>query len=472
MRVALLSSHLEGLTEQTEIGYENRQISRAVKACGGELILVDPNKLSYGVEGNIAFARFEGLDSCIHSVEDIDALLVRRTRGFIEEIMDFAEFAEQANRALVISDPISSFGRPTSKVESIVRRSAKFPQPDTQVVSKLGTLHPETRFPVIAKPTHGASGRGVVKCENKSALAEYLSSVSKEGAFAGYGTLVQQALDIDREFRVMVVGGKALGCVEKMPIEGKPDVRNAYQGGVFRDYTGANRADVIHFAENLSRFLEQDISGVDIIQSGGRLYVIECNRNPQFQEFDFATKSRTGEAIVKMLCDRIAALQGVKIDAPEPVDHQTNIFPTLFIGCSSEGLGIAEEIQYGLSRCSDPVLWNQGTFESGVNVLSSLNEALHNFDYAIFCITPDDLTNIRGNSVFEPRDNVIFEAGLFMGRLGFDRVLLVVNQNEFPSLPSDLMGTNIITWRKFQGGDLRPALAPAILDIKRRLRLQ
>lgn len=115
MKIALISSHLEGLTEDTEIGFESMQISRAAVAKGGELILVDPTKLSYGIENNIAFARFESLGGTVYTAHDIDALLVRRTRGFIEQIMDFAEIAEQANRALVrrrfmLTTQLSLFG--------------------------------------------------------------------------------------------------------------------------------------------------------------------------------------------------------------------------------------------------------------------------------------------------------------------------------------------------------------------------
>ena len=472
MKIALLSSHLAGADETTELGYETQQIQRALKVNGGELLFIDPSKLAYGVKSNIAFAECKTLDGSHLEASDFDVLFIRRTRGLVEQIMDFAEFAERANPALVVADPIASFGRPTSKVESIIRRAAKFPQPDTQVITNSQTLGDGTLFPVIAKPTHGAAGKGVEKCLSKTELHNYLEKIDRDSLYNGYGTLVQQALEIDHEFRVMVVDGRALGCVTKQSIAEKPDVRNAAQGASFTNYEGANREDVMNFAENLSKFLEQDISGVDIIQSAGKLYVIECNRNPQFQEFDFATQSRTAEAIVQMLHEKVQLSAGTQIEKPQEVAHHTKVFPRIFVGCSSEGLSVAEELQYGLSNCSDTVLWNQGTFEPGEHGLASLDKALHKYDYAVFCITPDDLTKLRGNEVFEPRDNVVFEAGLFMGRLGLDRVLLVVNRNDWPSLPSDLKGVTVVTWRDFADGDLRPALAPAILDIRRRLRLQ
>ncbi len=435
-------------------------------------MLSDPRKLSYGIHQNNAFARFKDMSGELVSVEDIDALLIRRTRDFIEPILDFAEFSERANPKLVISDPLASFGRPTSKVESIIRREAKFHQPDTQVVSGPDGIDPATRFPVVAKPSHGAFGEGVEACKDKVSLINHVASLAQKTEHYGYGTLVQQELRKDREYRVMVVDGVGLGCVEKRPADGKSHVGNASQGATFLNYQGPNREDVIDFAVKIATYMEQDISGVDIIQAGDELYVIECNRNPQFQEFDFATQSRSADAIVTMLQKRIALYSATKIEKKKPVEQVTKVRPRVFVGSSSFGLDIASELQFQLRNEADITPWNQGVFQPGDNILASLNEALRKFDYAIFCITPDDWTEIKGQSVFEPRDNVIFEAGLFMGRLGLEKVLLVVNSDEWPSLPSDLNGINVVTWHRHQDGDLRPSLAPAAHDIRRKFGLQ
>ena len=472
MKIAILSSNFKGFTEEIELGYETRKIRTEINKMGGRLLLLDPEKLTYGIINNKAFAKFVTLSGEVVDVNNVDVLFIRRTRGMIEEIMDFAEFAERSNPKLVVCDPLVSFGRPTSKVESILRRVAKFPQPDTQVISTASGAINTTNFPVIAKPTHGASGKGVSKCNNLVELTDYLDNVDKSSSYSGYGTLVQQALDIDYEFRVMVVDGKGLGCVSKGFIPENPDVRNISQGSEFEEYFGPNKEDIINLAENLSTNLEQDISGVDIIQSDGKLFVIECNRNPQFQGFDFATRSNSAVKIVEMFKRKIDANASQQIVPVKTVDHVTNVFPRVFIGCSSEGLPVAEELQWGLKNCADAVIWNQGIFQPGENGLESLSNALHKYDYAIFCISPDDLTEIRNKKVFEPRDNVVFEAGLFMGKLGLDKVLLVVCSDEWPSLPSDLSGLTVVTWRKHGAGDIRPALAPAILDIKRRLRLR
>ena len=44
--------------------------------------------------------------------------------------------------------------------------------------------------------------------------------------------------------------------------------------------------------------------------------------------------------------------------------------------------------------------------------------ALDQFDFAVMILSPDDMTESRDQSYASPRDNVLFELGLFMGRLG------------------------------------------------------
>jgi len=70
-------------------------------------------------------------------------------------------------------------------------------------------------------------------------------------------------------------------------------------------------------------------------------------------------------------------------------------------------------------------------------------------DAAIMLLTADDVVQHRGDTYAVPRDNVVFEIGLFMGILGPDRTLLVQPAGLELKLPSDLEGiTKILfpTW--------------------------
>lgn len=115
--------------------------------------------------------------------------------------------------------------------------------------------------------------------------------------------------------------------------------------------------------------------------------------------------------------------------------------PRIFIGSSVEKLAIANAIQENLEHDAVITLWNQGIFNLSSNTLDDLLKALNNFDFAIFIFEPEDITKIRDGHFQTVRDNVVFELGLFIGRLGKERVFYLVPKNTTNfRLPTDLLG--------------------------------
>ncbi|GAG03915.1 unnamed protein product, partial [marine sediment metagenome] len=121
---------------------------------------------------------------------------------------------------------------------------------------------------------------------------------------------------------------------------------------------------------------------------------------------------------------------------------------TVFIGSSKEGLGIAQAIQLELEDVALCTIWYQGVFGLSKGTLQSLYEALPNFEFAVLVLTPDDLSVFRDQVVRLPRDNVLFELGLFMGHLGPERVFIVYCDDGQTKLPSDLAGVALARFRK------------------------
>jgi len=122
--------------------------------------------------------------------------------------------------------------------------------------------------------------------------------------------------------------------------------------------------------------------------------------------------------------------------------------PLLFIGSSTEGLEPARAIRSLLDADVQIWLWNEAFFQFGLGFLESLVVRLKSFDFAVFIATPDDETTSRDVSSLSPRDNVIFELGLFMGHLGRERVFLVHPARQQIKIPSDLAGvtTAVYDW--------------------------
>jgi hypothetical protein len=121
--------------------------------------------------------------------------------------------------------------------------------------------------------------------------------------------------------------------------------------------------------------------------------------------------------------------------------------PKIFIGSSVEGINVAEAIQENLTYVSTPTLWSQGIFKLSSYTLEDLIKAVHQHDYAILVFTPDDITSIRNNEVKTVRDNVIFETGLFIGKLGREKVYFLIPEGiKDLHLPSDLLGVTYGTY--------------------------
>jgi hypothetical protein len=114
--------------------------------------------------------------------------------------------------------------------------------------------------------------------------------------------------------------------------------------------------------------------------------------------------------------------------------------PSLFIGSSSEGLEFARAIRGKLDNTAEITLWEDEFFALGKTFIESLADLSADFDFAILVFTGDDLINSRNTETFGPRDNVIFELGLFMGVLGRDRCFIVHQANTDLKIPSDLAG--------------------------------
>lgn len=110
----------------------------------------------------------------------------------------------------------------------------------------------------------------------------------------------------------------------------------------------------------------------------------------------------------------------------------------IFIGSSSEGKSVARYLQTELSNELHIERWDQGIFKPGESTLTGLLTTAGAADFAILIATPDDTTLSRGETTLSARDNIIFEYGLFAGKIGPERTyLLPVGDIK---IPSDVLG--------------------------------
>jgi hypothetical protein len=145
--------------------------------------------------------------------------------------------------------------------------------------------------------------------------------------------------------------------------------------------------------------------------------------------------------------------------------------PKVFIGSSIENLEIAYSLQENLEHDAEVTVWSQGIFELSNYNLDALIDSLDEYDFGVFIFAPDDITKIRGVDHQTVRDNVVFELGLFTGRLGKERSFIIIPRGfENFHLPTDLLGLTPATYEpNRQDGNLNAALGPASNKIRKTL---
>lgn len=143
--------------------------------------------------------------------------------------------------------------------------------------------------------------------------------------------------------------------------------------------------------------------------------------------------------------------------------------PVLFVGSSTEGLPIAEALHRCLDFCCEVEIWSQGVFGLSQGSLESLVLALDSFDFAVLVLSADDLVMKRGEAVAAPRDNVLFELGLFTGGLGRERTYMLYDRTKPLALPSDLAGVTAATFEPHSSGKLEAALDAAVTKISQHI---
>ena len=105
-----------------------------------------------------------------------------------------------------------------------------------------------------------------------------------------------------------------------------------------------------------------------------------------------------------------------KFIAPARIGHRRHVWQ------SKEGLDVAKQVRQNLDGDDVAVyLWDQGTFGVSEYPISSLEDAIERADFTIAVARADDLLVSRGAEHKVPRDNVHFEYGISVGRLGRER---------------------------------------------------
>jgi tetratricopeptide (TPR) repeat protein len=144
--------------------------------------------------------------------------------------------------------------------------------------------------------------------------------------------------------------------------------------------------------------------------------------------------------------------------------------PKIFIGSSTEGLSVAYAVQNNLYHDSEPIVWNQGVFELSDTTIESLIDISNTSDFGIFVFSPDDITKMREKKENTVRDNVIFELGLFIGKVGRKRTFILIPEKAKLHIPSDLLGITPGRFKADRQDNLEAATGPFCNQVRQQIK--
>jgi hypothetical protein len=124
--------------------------------------------------------------------------------------------------------------------------------------------------------------------------------------------------------------------------------------------------------------------------------------------------------------------------------------PRIFLGSSGKQSKLIQGLTRGLEDFARVDPWTT-SFNPGTTTIERLVELAHEVDFAAFVFAQDDWTAVNvsaapseGSGQASPRDNVVFEAGLFGGVLGMRRTFIL--HADGAKLPTDLLGLTSIRY--------------------------
>ena len=120
--------------------------------------------------------------------------------------------------------------------------------------------------------------------------------------------------------------------------------------------------------------------------------------------------------------------------------------PRIFLGSSGKQAKLLAALTRGLEEVAHVEPWTT-VFSPGTTTLGRLLELTREVDFAAFVFAQDDWTAVDPSAEAgqaSPRDNVVFEAGLFGGVLGMRRTFILHANGS--KLPSDLLGLTCVRY--------------------------
>jgi glutathione synthase/RimK-type ligase-like ATP-grasp enzyme len=262
--------------------YSRSRAKASAKALGLALDTLDLFDLEFTAGGTKRGAFAKGRNLAVH----YDILILRAFLPFVSEALTLARLFREEGKT-VIDHCLTEEGYAMSKMHDYLRLAKagvgvprSLQSCETPRLLKAAAGY---GYPCIVKGGHGSYGRHVHRVGSEAELKKRLMHY-KPG-----DVMVQEYLDAPLDYRVMVVGYKALPLyVSRQPAAG--DFRTNFElNEIVTAHPITQAPHLKRVAEKAARALGREFTGVDIRCRGKTPLVLEANRRPGYKDFERAT---------------------------------------------------------------------------------------------------------------------------------------------------------------------------------------
>ncbi len=215
--------------------------------------------------------------------------LIRQFEQLGVLVLNSANSIEQAKDKLQSLQILSAHGLPIPKTIF-----AKFP-----INKKF--IEKQLKYPFIMKKVSGSLGKGVLLIKNAEQLESVMGLVEEQIGSNQLNLIFQEFIEFSegRDLRVIVVGGKVIGVMQRTAIAGNFRA-NVAAGGSVKKFDLS--PEIEWLAVEAANILNLGIAGVDLLfTKEGGYKICEVNSSPQFEGFEKATGVNVPAKVLEFL---------------------------------------------------------------------------------------------------------------------------------------------------------------------------
>lgn len=274
--------------------FESRQLRKEAEKRNHYLEIIPLNKIALGIQKNFIIFTEKNKD-----VSEFDAVIFRAINRHITEAKIIAKYMQDKNK-IIIDEILAKNGYDFHKfLMHIKLKNKNIPQPATYLplgFNGLKKILEKIKPPLVVKHLKKTRGRDVFRFNAQKEVLDFFSQNKKQRPDR---YLIQEWYPARSYYRVLVLGGKVLGAMERISLlrENKPKIPLAE-----RSKKTVLTEELKKISLLAARAAGIEFGGLDImLDKGGRLKVLEINRSPKFQRFSQITGINVAEKVIRRI---------------------------------------------------------------------------------------------------------------------------------------------------------------------------